>query len=259
MRLTRTLFACAVLSSNGTHAVANEAPRADIAPAIDGNADDNAWQRAKWQDLNFLMAGSLPNSDDFSARYKVVWTPEHLYLLAEITDDVLLDSHPDPLQFYWDDDALEIFIDEDASGGLHRHDYNAFAYHLALDNQAVDIGPFRSEEDRAAGIQNTRTFPEHVTAVWRRSLDSPHRIVWEVRISVFGDDYKERYAAGAEPATPVTLHAGKKLGFMVAYCDADSAAGREHFMGDTAIEAVDGDRNLGYIDAGVFGTLSLTE
>ena len=29
--------------------------------------------------------------------------------------------------------------------------------------------------------------------------------------------------------------------------------------GDTAIEAVNGDRNLGYIDASVFGTLSLID
>ena len=34
----------------------------------------------------------------------------------------------------------EIFIDEDNSGGNHQFNFNAFAYHIALDNQAVDIG-----------------------------------------------------------------------------------------------------------------------
>ncbi|MEM1412690.1 MAG: hypothetical protein AAGH19_10070, partial [Pseudomonadota bacterium] len=41
------------------------------------------------------------------------------------------------------------------------------------------------------------------------------------------------------------------------YCDADSPAGREHFVGDVDIEPVDGDRNRGYIDADVFATIHL--
>ena len=34
-----------------------------------------------------------------------------LYLLVEITDDVLFDQHANPLHLYWDDDCIEIFID----------------------------------------------------------------------------------------------------------------------------------------------------
>ena len=58
---------------------------------------------------------------------------------------------------------------------------------------------------------------------------------------------------------PVKLEAGKSMGFMVSYCDSDSTAGREHFMGDVLIEPVDGDRNRGYIDAGVFGSIQLVK
>lgn len=208
------------------------------------------------------MWGSLPSKEDFSARYKLVWTADHLYLLAEITDDVLYDSHPDPLDSYWDDDALEIFIDADASGGDHLHNYNAFAYHIALDNQSVDMGPFMSEQDRLAGKLNFRLFPEHVTAQWKRSEDEPHKIYWEVQIAVFGDDYADSYAPGQKSAEAQSLKSGRKIGFMLAYCDSDGTTeggGREHFLGDVVVESVNGDRNLGFIDASVFGEITLVD
>ena len=47
------------------------------------------------------------------------------------------------------------------------------------------------------------------------------------------------------------------LGLLVAYCDADGPEGREHFMTDVEIAPVNGDRNRGYIDAGVFGRITL--
>lgn len=238
-------------------ALAWDVPRAAEAPVIDGVADDPAWALAEWRPMDQLMWGTMPEPADFSGRYKLVWTPERLYLLAEITDDVLIDTHADPLENYWEDDALEFFLDEDASGGNHLHSYNAFAQHIGLDNQSADIGPFRSAEDEAAGRRFVRTYPDMVTARWQRAAEAPHPLVWEVEITVFGDDYHDD--PDRPQASPVTLHAGKNLGFMLAYCDADSPAGREHFLGDVAVEPVDGDRNRGYIDASVFGTITLVE
>lgn len=256
----RVMVALAALVS--APLAAFDVPRAAVAPVVDGVADDAAWEEADWVAMDQLMLGAMPTPEDFSGRYKLVWTAEHLYLLAEITDDVLYDSHADPLQSYWEDDALEVFVDEDRSGGNHLYDYNAFAYHIALDNQAVDVGPFLSERHRAADERNVRVYPQHVTARWRRSLEQPNRVYWEVRLTVFGDDYRDGYEPGQEVARPVTLSPGKRLGFMLAYCDADGTApgaGREHFMGDVAIEPVNGDRNLGYIDASVFGEITLAD
>jgi len=228
---------------------------ADIAPVIDGDPSDSAWSKASWVDMDQLMLGAQPDEQDFNGRYKLVWTENHLYLLAEITDDVLHDSHPDPLLNYWDDDALEIFIDEDASGGDHLYNYNAFAYHVALDNQAIDIGPFLSKADEKAGKRNVRAYPEHIYSRWKRSLEQPSLIYWEVKLSVFGDDYKD----DNDKARPVKLKTGKTLGFMLAYCDSDHGPEREHFIGDVDIEPVNGDRNRGYIDAGVFGSIHLVK
>lgn len=239
-----------------------DVPYAAQAPVVDGDPSDTAWDRPDWVVMDQLMWGSMPEKEDFSGRYKLVWTKDHLYLLAEITDDVLYDSHADPLDAYWEDDALEILIDENASGGNHLYDYNAFAYHIALDNQAADIGPFLSDADREAGVQNRRLYPGHIQSQWKRSAEEPHKIYWEVRIKVFGEDYKDSYDEGEEPAQAVQLYAGKKLGLMLAYCDSDGKAeggGREHFVGDVVVEPVNGDRNLGYIDASVFGEIILVE
>ncbi len=231
--------------------------RVDAAPAIDGVADDAAWDRAEWRPMDQLMWGVATTPEDFSGRYKLVWTPEKLYLLAEITDDVLVDGHPDPLERYWEDDALEFFLDEDASGGDHLTSYNAFAQHISLDNQSADIGPYRSAEDEALGQRYVRTYPEMVESRWQRSGTSPYPVVWEVAITVFGDDFHDD--PNRPQAAPRTLEAGKVMGFMLAYCDADSPAGREHFYGDVVVEPVEGDRNRGYIDAGVFARITLVE
>ena len=46
---------------------------------------------ARWQPLNHRWLGPEYSESDFSGRYKVVWTPERIYLLAEIVDDILID------------------------------------------------------------------------------------------------------------------------------------------------------------------------
>lgn len=248
------------LSANPVFAF--DVPFAAKAPVVDGDPGDAAWTRAEWVPMDKLMLGSMPAKDDFSGRYKLVWTEDHLYLLAEISDDVLHDSHPDPLVKYWDDDALEVFIDEDASGGDHLFNYNAFAYHISLDNQSADMGPYLSEADRQAEKFNIRLYPGHVKSQWKRSSDEPNKLYWEVQIAVMGDDYKDSDEPGQQAAQAVSLKPAKVMGFMLAYCDSDGKnedGGREHFMGDVEIEPVNGDRNLGYINASVFGKIRLVE
>jgi hypothetical protein len=49
------------------------------------------------------------------------------------------------------------------------------------------------------------------------------------------------------------------MGFMLAYCDNDNSPEREHFMGSHEVEAINGDKNRGYIDADVFGEIRLVK
>lgn len=225
--------------------VAYEAPHAELAPLIDGQANDSAWSRAKWENIDQLTLGEQPSADDFSGRFKIVWTKDKLFLLGEITDDVLIDTHADPLDSYWEDDTFEIFLDEDKSGGNHLDNYNAFAYHIALDNQAVDY----SSEGKP------RTLNDHVNSVWKRSASKPNTVIWEASFDIYPDTFSDHN----NTVKPVTLAAGKEMGFLVAYCDSDGDKGREHFIGSYDIPAIDGDKNRGYIDASVFDSLTLVK
>ncbi len=216
------------------------APRAASPPQIDGVADEPAWAAAPWQALTHRWLGPEYSAADFQGRYKVVWSEQRLYLLAEIVDDVLIDTHRDPLVQYWDDDCLEIFLDEDFSGGDHQYNHNAFAYHMSLDNRAIDIGTDRRPRD----------YSHHVESRWRQHGDT---VVWELAIDVYTDAYED----DGEANTPVRLGAGKVMGLMVAYCDNDGSELRENFIGSESAPGEQKDR--GWIDAGLFGSLVLAE
>ena len=214
------------------------APRAAEPPVVDGIASESAWDAATWQDIDQLWLGPEYTGTDFRGRFKVVWTPERLHILVEIVDDILFDSHRDPLVQYWDDDCLEIFIDEDFSGGDHQYNHNAFAYHMSLDNQAIDIGT-----DRQA-----HSYSDHVESRWQQQGE---RIIWELSIVVYADDYED----GAMNNAPVMLNEGKVIGLMLAYCDNDGSELRENFVGSESVPF--GKKDRGWIDAGLFGRLVL--
>ena len=216
------------------------APKAATSPVIDGVADEAIWQQADWQELNYRWLGPEYTAEDFQGRYKVVWTESKIYILGEFVDDILIDTHRDPLVQYWDDDCLEIFLDEDYSGGDHQFNHNAFAYHMSLDNQAIDIGT----------DEKPHNYSHHVTSAWKQQGD---KIVWELAIDVYTDEYVD----DSDKNVPVTLSAGKLMGLMVAWCDNDGSELRENFIGSESVPH--GPKDRGWIDAGLFGALILVE
>ena len=216
------------------------APKAVFVPIVDGVADEAIWKQARWQDLAHRWLGPEYSTDDFQGRYKVVWTADKIYILGEFVDDVLIDTHRDPLVQYWDDDCWEIFLDEDFSGGDHQFNHNAFAYHVSLDNQAIDIGT----------DEKPHNYSHHVESRWKQQGD---KIVWELAIDV----YSSAYVDGSDNNTPTTLSAGKVMGLMLAYCDNDGSELRENFVGSESVPS--GPKDRGWIDAGLFGSLVLVE
>lgn len=216
------------------------APKAGAPLTIDGIADEIIWNEARWHELSQRWLGPEYASDDFEGRYKVVWTETKLYILGEFTDDILIDTHRNPLVQYWDDDCLEIFLDEDFSGGNHQFNHNAFAYHMSLDNRAIDIGT----------DQKARDYSHHVQSSWKQS---GNKIVWELAIDIYSDAYED----GSNLNQPVKLTAGKLMGLMVAYCDNDGSELRENFIGSELV--AEGPKDRGWIDAGLFGSLLLVE
>ena len=211
--------------------------KATIKPEIDGKADEDIWKNNIWLPLDQRWLGNAYSSDDFSGRYKLTWAEDALYLLAEITDDKLIDTNKDPLVAWWDDDCLEIFIDEDNSGGEHQFNHNAFAYHIALDGNVVDMSTKKTGKLYNSHIESKR-------------ITTGNKTIWEVKISLFNDAYKD----DAENS-PIKLQAGKLMGFALAYCDNDDSKERENFIGSVYVDGED--KNRGWIDANIFGTLKL--
>ncbi len=216
------------------------APQAESAPVIDGVADDAIWDSAEWRGINERWLGPEYAPEDFQGRFKVAWDDGKLYILGEFVDDILIDTHRDPLVQYWDDDCWEIFLDEDHSGGDHQFNHNAFAYHMSLDNRAIDIGVDEKPHD----------YSHHVESRWQQHGNT---IVWELAIDVYSDDYVD----GADDNQPIRLTAGKIMGLMLAYCDNDGSELRENFIGSESVPY--GPKDRGWIDAGLFGSLVLVD
>jgi hypothetical protein len=236
----------ATVSANATEAPAKPLVKATGGITIDALADEQSWQNTAWRSVDQLLIGENLSKQDFNGRYKLLWDESALYLLFEVQDDVLADTHPDPLVNYWDDDCVEVFVDEDASGGDHQFDYNAFAYHVGLDRNVSDMGPSATSSE-----SSIQTYNDHIQSQWSRSPKT-HLITWELKISIYDDAYLP-----GNKHQPVTLHKGKNIGFMLAYCDADGKGMREHFIGSYPIEGINGDKNLGYKTADVFEKMVL--
>lgn len=210
-------------------------------PVMDGVANEECWRAAKWAYINQPFDGKsgIPDSADFYGRYKVVWDASRLYVLMEVTDDKLVDNRVNPRNTYWDDDCAEFFIDEDRIPEGHEcgtEAFNAFAYHiaavardknnylngsvLAFDspnavNHVIDLGS-------DCNTNNAINLDDHVNV---KIAKSGNKYIWELEFKIYDKNYKLNSSN-----TPVTLTAGKKMGFAIAYCDDDSGV-RDNMVG----------------------------
>nr|WP_321223069.1 DUF6265 family protein [uncultured Psychroserpens sp.] len=211
--------------------------KANIKPTIDGKADETIWPTVQWLPLDQLWLGNTYTKEDFFGRYKLTYTNNALYLLAEIHDDILIDNNKDPLVNWWDDDCLEIFIDQDNSGGEHQYNHNAFAYHIALDGNVVDMSTNKEGKLYNSHVESKRITHGNIS-------------IWEVKISLYDDTYQDD-----KNNKPTALKPGQLIGFALAYCDNDSSQTRENFIGSVQVDGED--KNQGWIDANIFATLKL--
>lgn len=239
------LLATLLLTTNVLYAKSPiNIPYTETPPLIDGRIDKQ-WAGSSWMDINNLILGDQPSAEDFTGSFKLRWDEGHLYLLAKIRDNILSDAYPDPRDHYWDDDSLEIFLDPDGSGGDHLQSYNAFAYHLALDGNAVDLG----DKDGEIVLLN-----DHIESKWARSPEQPYELIWEVKIKFYSPEWSQ-----LGEKSRMDLAEDHFFGFMLAYCDADGKGYRESFVGSQAITPINGSKDLGYKTADVFTKMILTK
>jgi hypothetical protein len=196
-----------------------------VPPAINGTGDDACWQNISWQSIDqvWIPYGGTVDPDDYSGRYKIAWSSQEnlLYFLVEITDDAAVGGY-DPqggTSDIYHFDIIEVFIDEDKSGGFHGYgeeSENAFGYHMYSDfpdngksstNLYVGDTPSEYWEDHFYADH----FPEYVIrkegTVYTR----------EFSLIIYNDTYD-----GDNPAASrVQLQEGKIMGLSLAYCDND--------------------------------------
>jgi hypothetical protein len=209
---------------------------------VDGSADDACWADAEWFSIDqvWIPYNETMKAGDFEGRFKLAWDSLYLYLLAEIVDDSLSDDHANPTDNYWNDDCLEIFIDEDRSKGDHLYNYNAFAYHISFDYDAID-----------GGTGNTINLKDNL--ICRMDTIGENTYLWEVAIKNYGKSFNP----SNHEASRVYLHHNKLMGFSLAYCDNDETTTRENFIGSVYLPQ--SKANDSYITADIFGTLLLID
>jgi hypothetical protein len=243
------------------------APDVAVPPVIDGVGNDLCWQNVPWQSIAqvWIPYGSSVDSEDYSGRYKVVWssTTNLLYFLIEIRDDVFVDGY-DPSSSggaIYDFDITEVFIDEDASGGEHRYDgngtnaENAFAYHMYANFPVPGEVDTVCQVDDMAGTQvNSRRadYTSHFPQFALRTTGTT--AVREFSLIVYNDTYTD----SNKEAARAQLAVGKVMGLSVAYCDNDNPNEypkvRDNMFG-SVWEPSPG--NLHWINADYFGRVKL--
>lgn len=207
-------------------------------PTIDGYSDEKCWDMAYWDTLKYNWIGPDYTATDFSGKYKISWCDSMLYLLVEIEDDKLQDTHIDPTQNYWDDDCLEVFIDEDKSGGDHQYNHSSFAYHISPLMNVLDIG----------NKKHPIMLNSHINGA---IMMEKNTFTWELAIVIYDHTFNEQNKTN----TKSKLSKDKVMGFSLAYCDSDSTTKRENFIGSVNTEGHFNDQ--GWINANCFGTLVL--
>jgi hypothetical protein len=238
-------------------------------PVIDGSGGDAAWAKAQWQNINYAWMynnpmslsgtpgtdGTVSKTSDFSGRFKVVWTAERLYILAEIIDDIIYTPAATPTVSPEKNDCLELFIDENASGGVRTADggNNFFTYHMNFDG--INVADYIGSRNE---LRNS-----HLRYVIDKN-DTTHTYIWETEMKV----YDSSYPLNSTPDNPpVTLTDGKKMGFVAAYCDNDNNAhssnstqigNRDHFIGSMFVTGTtDNERNVAYQNSTQYAKLYL--
>lgn len=233
-------------------------PRIMQTPVIDGLGTDLCWDTAAWNPMPYAWKpyAEIIDSTDFHGRFKAVWNQQQnlMYFLFEITDDKFVNGYVFskgngnyPLY-----DVVEIFIDENHSGGDHSVNNNAYAYHITSGNattyfDVVDIWPDWDWSSNRVNYKNH--FPE-----FKRGKNG-NVYTWEFSMMVLNDAFTPNFPPSGFKST---LQPGKEMGFSAAYCDNDNSAvnpQRDHFIGSKFLTQANSDAS--WQNASILGYMKL--
>jgi hypothetical protein len=240
-----------------------ETPNVEILPTIDGHSNDACWAGTSWQTIDqvWIPWGGSVGADDYTGQYKVAWdsTENVLYFVVEITDDVFVDGYVFGPGDYYQYDIVEVFIDEDKSGGIHNYEgggvnaENAFAYHIVVDAPADGDTTSEFVVCDMTGPGSTVNYASHFPELAMRK--DGNQYTWEFSLAVYDSSYDN----GDPEASRVDLSVNKIMGLSLAYCDNDSINEepkiRDNFFGSVWVP--EAEYNNHWINADGFGTIKL--
>ena len=176
------------------------------APIIDGKLDD-IWNTATPYKIANAMYEQPKSAADLSADYKALWDENNLYLLVEVTDDIL--QHNINSSEWYESDEVEIYIDA-TDGKSSAYSETDYLYEFLWDKTSPQMQ--EAKHSRTNGVQYALV-----------TTDKGYRVEAKFPWSTLG----------AKPS------AGAKIGLDVHVNDSDSAEGRRakimwHDTQDTA-------------------------
>ncbi|MEH6656609.1 sugar-binding protein [Leeuwenhoekiella marinoflava] len=216
-----------------THSI--EVKKATIAPVIDGKPTDPAWENLNWIGVLNKWQGADTN---LMMNYKLLWTPDALFVLVQLENLTLHPNLGNPLEHYYSEDNLSIYLDEDNSGGDYTNSYNAFEYKILPSNFTVRLDP-----DKKPLTANN--------AIHSALKKYGNTYYWELKIAAFDASYQPN-----TPNEPVSLKLGKLIGFALAFEKVNAKEPHTIYGSVTIPEDYEGRIA---IDAGLFGTLKLIQ
>jgi hypothetical protein len=118
------------------------------APIIDTNIDA-VWSDATINSISYVAAGAAQSG--FSAQWRSVYTSTHLYYLVEVTKPGTLYNQNGSTN-WWKDDAVEIYIDGDHSGGTSYDGVNDFQYGFRYNDGTNVLAGINNPSNSTTGI-----------------------------------------------------------------------------------------------------------
>jgi len=129
-------------SVGGELQVDAEFPRADSAPAIDGEPE-GVWSGLATREFQHVVTGSVDGPEDLSGTWRGCWDGDAFYALVDVTDDA---SSTDSSAQY-NDDSVEVFVDADNSKGDSYDGSNDFQFSFPRGGGSIEGQHPQSVED----------------------------------------------------------------------------------------------------------------
>lgn len=111
------------------------------APTIDGNIDDEIWEKAHWTESFQDIEGDIKPKPYYDTKVKMLWDTNYLYIAANLDDENIWAYLTERDQVVFFDNDFEVFIDPQNT----THQY--FEYEINALNTIFDLflpKPYRS-------------------------------------------------------------------------------------------------------------------